>query len=160
MKIETVNLNKENLITIKEIDDKFYDKENLDLNFYLKRYNANHSAYFFKNANKVVGYIVSVPIKKELYNVFKKGIITNDIYINNKMFIDNSRYNYISSICILEEYRNKGYGKQLFESFLKNIDKGKYIALAINESGYQIASKYMKVIKEIDNNVKVLEYIK
>lgn len=161
MLIEKIKLTQNNLLKIKEIDDTFYTNENLSLDFYLERYNENHYAFVLKNEKKaIVGYLISVPIEKVLYDAIKNGTMTNDIYFNPKMFINNSNYNYIVSICIIKEYRNNGYSKLLFNQFLKETLEGNYISLTINKKGYNLASKYMNLVKEINENISVFEFIK
>lgn len=161
MFIEKIKLNKDNLLKIKEIDDNFYTNENLSWDFYLERYNENHFAFVLKNEKKeIIGYVMSVPIEKFLYEAIKNGTMTNDIYINPKMFINKSNYNYIVSICIIKEYRNKGYSKLMFNKFLQETIEGNYISLTINKKGYNLASKYMNLIKEVNENTSIFEYIK
>ncbi len=161
MIIEKVSLSKNNLEEIKKIDDEFFSDENLTMDFYLNRYNEKHNGYILKDENKnVLGYLVSVPVKKELYNAIKKGVITNDLFINPQMFINKSKYNYIVSICILQEYRKKGYGKQLFETFLKDRKTGKYISLTITKEGYTLLNKYMNMMKKINNETAIFELVK
>ena len=46
MHIEEVKLTKKNLIKIKEIDNTFYTKENISLDWYLERYNNIYEEYF------------------------------------------------------------------------------------------------------------------
>ena len=99
MHIEEVKLTKENLIKIKEIDNTFYTKESINLDWYLERYNKNHSAILLLDGDKVVGYIISVPIKKELYDTIINGVIINDLQINPQMFINKSEY-------LVERYMN------------------------------------------------------
>ena len=69
MKIEKIYLTKDNIIKIKEIDDTFYEGNNLnDLDWYLERYNDKHFAYVLLDDNdNYVGYIIAIPIKKVLY---------------------------------------------------------------------------------------------
>ena len=75
MHIEEVKLTKENLIKIKEIDNTFYTKENISLDWYLERYTEKHSAILLLDKDEIVGYIISVPIKKELYDTIINGVI-------------------------------------------------------------------------------------
>lgn len=152
IEIKDVNLTKDNLKLIEKLDNTFY--EITDFNWYLERYNTHHSATLLFDNNKCVGYIFSVPIKKELYDAIINGVIINDIYINPKMFINESKYNYITSCLILKEYRNQGYGNELFKRILK--DKNKiYVTLCISQGGIKLASKYMNLAFEINNNIKV-----
>lgn len=47
MHIEEVKLTKENLIKIKEIDNTFYTKESINLDWYLERYNKTIVQYCY-----------------------------------------------------------------------------------------------------------------
>ena len=156
MKVEKVNLTKDNLLIIKNIDETFY-KSNLDINWYLERYTNKHIGYLLYDNDKVIGYIVSVPIKKELYDTITNGVLLNDININPSMFVEKSYYHYIVSIVILEEYRHKGYAHLLFKEMLKHQKDGLYCALTITKEGDILASKYMHLIKEINKDVKIYE---
>ena len=156
MRVEKVSLTKDNLLKIKSIDETFY-KSNLDINWYLERYTNKHNGYLLYDNNKVVGYIVSVPIKKELYDALVNGVLLNDININPDMFIEDSYYNYIVSIVILEEYRYQGMGNLLLEALLNNVKNGLYCALTISKEGSILANKYMNLKLKINDEVSVYE---
>lgn len=156
MKIEKFFLTKENLLKIKEIDDEFY-KNSIDIEWYLERYNSNHYSYCLIDNDKVVGYIVSVPVKKELYDAITNGVILNDFDINPKMFLNKSEYNYIISCVIKENYRGKGYGRLLMEKLLENLN-GYICCLTISQAGYKLANKHM-ILKE-NLNDKVAVFVK
>ncbi len=155
VRIIEVKLNKENLEKIYNIDKTFYKDEILTMSWYLKRYNENHNAILIlDDKNNCVGYLVSVPIKKELYETIKKGIIINDLYINPNMYINDSKYYYISSFVIINEYRYKGHGQKMLEYLFKNC-KGKYCALTITNDGFRIAKKNMKLFCTINEKTNV-----
>ncbi|GEM_PF-2473807 len=153
MHIEEVKLTKENLIKIKEIDNTFYTKESINLDWYLERYNKNHSAILLLDGDKVVGYIISVPIKKELYDTIINGVIINDLQINPQMFINKSEYYYIVSCVILEKYRSKGYASKMLEKIL-NKEK-KYCTLTITTSGYHLVERYMNFKVNVYKDINV-----
>ena len=73
------------------------------------------------------------------------------------MILENSKYNYIVSSVILEEYRNKGYGQKMIEKLFKE-NKGKYCVLTITKAGYNLYKKYMKHKKEINKDVHVFTF--
>jgi len=154
IKIETVNLNKENLIKIKEIDNIFYKEDILTIDWYLERYNDNHTGILLFDEDKCVGYLVSVPIKKVLYETIINGAITNDLYINPNMYTNKSNYNYIVSSVILKEYRRKGYGEMMLNKLFSE-NKGHFCALTITKDGYKLANKNMKLIMNINENTSV-----
>ena len=158
MQIEVRSLSKENLLKIKEIDKKFYQEEILNIEWYLARYSSKHKGIFLLDNNKVVGYLVSVPIKKELYEAIINGVLTNDLYINPSMFINDSNYNYISSCVLLEEYQNKGYGSQMMKKLFQN-SKGQFCTLTISDKGYFLAKKFLNLKIKINDKVNVFEYL-
>ena len=77
--------------------------------------------------------------------------------INPQMFVKKSKYFYIISFVILEEYRHKGLGIKLIKNIIKTIDKGKYIALTVSKEGEAIAKKFMKKKKQINDDIAVFE---
>ena len=157
IKIEKVNLTKENLIKIMDIDSLFYKEDILTIEWYLERYNKNHYGYLLIDGDKCVGYLVSVPVKRELYKAIVNGVMVNDLYINPQMILENSKYNYIVSSVILDEYRNKGYGQKMLEK-LFNENNGKYCSLTITKAGYNLSKKYMRHEKELNDEVHVFTY--
>lgn len=154
MQIEEINLTKENLLKIQEIDDSFYKNAITGIHWYLERYNKNHTGIVILDNNNVVGYVVSVPIKKELYDAITKGVITNDLHINPKMFINESEYKYIVSCVLLEKYRGKGYASQMMKKLFEKAN-GKYCALTITKDGYNLANKFMDFNINVYNEVNV-----
>ena len=158
MKIEKINLTKDNLLKIKEIDDLFYRDDSTTIEWYLERYTPNHIGYVLKDENdNFCGYIVSVPVKKELYDAITNGVLVNDININPKMYIESSNYNYIVSFVLLEEYRHQGLGTKIIESISNSMAKGKYCALTISKEGNNIAKKFMNLKMQINDDISVYE---
>lgn len=87
MKIKKINLTKANLLKIQDLDDLFYTDAITGIKWYLERYSKNHFAYVLVDENeKYYGYVMALPIKKELYDAITNGVITNDLYINPKIF--------------------------------------------------------------------------
>ena len=154
MKISEVNLTKDNLIKIQDIDDTFYKNAITGIHWYLERYNKDHKGIVLLDNNRAVGYIVAVPIKKELYDAIINGVITNDLYINQKMFVKESDYKYVVSCVLLEQYRGKGYATQMMKRLFEKA-KGYYCALTISENGYNLANKFMELKLIIDEKTNV-----
>ena len=155
MKIEKEVLTKENLKKIQAIDDSFYANDITGIDWYLERYNEDHYAYFLKDdLSNVVGYILFVPIKKELYDAITGGVLLNDVHINPNMFIKKSKYHYLFSAIINSQYRHKGYGKRLMETVLKDID-GDICCIAVSKEGYNLANKYMKLKETLNDSVSI-----
>lgn len=157
MKIEKIYLTKENLLKIEKIDDSFYKNAITGIDWYLERYNEKHYAYCLVDEEEIVGYIVSVPIKKELYDAIINGVLVNDLHINPAMYLNESKYNYIVSCVIKEEYRYKNYGKLLMEKVLDNLNNCYACCLTISKDGYKLANKYMKLKMKLNDNVSVFE---
>lgn len=156
MNFKEVRLDIENLKKIKKIDSTFYKNEELTLDWYLERYNSNHRAIILENdKDEYVGYLVSVPVTKELYVAIKNGILLNDIYINPQHFLNESNYNYLVSILILNEYRNKGYGKKILEFYLEKNINNKCCALAITDDGFRLCNKKMNLVKILNKQTAV-----
>ena len=157
MKIEKVCLTKENLLKIEKIDDSFYENAITGIDWYLERYNSQHYAYCLIDKNEIVGYIVSVPIKKELYDAITHGVLINDLHINPDMYVTESKYNYIVSCVIKKEYRYKNYGKILMEKVLDNLNNCYACCLTISKDGYKLANKYLKLKMKLNDDVSVFE---
>lgn len=156
MKIEKVNLTEENLLKIQDIDDLFYTNAITGINWYLKRYNEHHTAYVLVDKkDNFCGYVVAVPIKKELYDAIINGVITNDIHINPKMFVNKSKYYYLYSIVLLEKYRYRGWGTKLLNKLLEEIKDKKYCVLTVSKDGYNIMNKCMDIKIKIDDSIFV-----
>lgn len=154
MHIEEVSLTKDILLKIQDIDNTFYLNAIIDIHWYLERYNKDNLAIVLQDDNKVVGYIVAIPINKELYNAITSGVIINDLYINPKMFVKESNYKYVVSCVLLEQYRGKGYATQMMEKLFEKA-KGYYCALTISENGYNLVNKFMKLKLNIDDKTNV-----
>lgn len=155
MKIVKTFLTKDVLEKIWELDKTFYKKVN-DISWCMERYNKFHYAYLLKDGEKIVGYILAVPIRKQLYDAIKSGVLMDVNDVNPNMIVNESYYNYIASIVILPEYRSKGYGKSMLETLLDN-GRGFYIAITISKEGYNLCNKYMFEMLKIDNSTHIFE---
>lgn len=154
--IKKENMTDDIINQIMSIDKLFYN-EYYDLNWYKKRYNKDNIAFCLYDDSKMIGYIVATGVKKELYYSFKNGKYDNDYYIDHNMFDNNSEYKYLSSVNILEEYRNQGYGTILLNTILDYYKYYNIIAITISDGGYKLLSKMLKCINAIDSNVFVFE---
>ena len=154
MQIKEVYLTNDILLEIQNIDDTFYKNAITGINWYLERYNEHHKGIFLLDNEKIVGYVVAVPIKKELYEAIINGVITNDLYINSKMFVNKSKYKYVASCVLLEKYRGKGYATSMMNKLFE-CAKGNYCALTISKDGYKLADKFMKIKTHICDGIDV-----
>ena len=157
MQIEKIYLNKDNLIKIKQIDDEFFKEDITPLDWYIERYTSKHTGYIIKDNDKIIGYLVAVPIKKEAYNAIINGVIINDIHLNPDMFVEKSRYHYIIAFVLLDEYRHKGLGTSLIKSVIKHVEKGKYCTLTVSKEGASLSKKFMKLKQQLNDEVAVFE---
>lgn len=157
VKIEKIYLTKENLLKIEKIDDSFYMNAITGIDWYLERYNEKHYVYCLIDENEIVGYILSVPIKKELYDAIINGVLVNDLHINPDMYLNESEYNYIVSCVIKKEYRYKNYGKLLMETVLSDLNNCYVCCLTISKDGYKLANKYLKLKMKLNDDVSVFE---
>ena len=151
--IKEVTLTKDILLKIKEVDDTFYKSDKLNIDWYLERYEGKSGGVLLLDENKCAGYIVSVPIRKELYDAITFGVIVNDVLVSPKMFTDGSLYCYVVSCVILKDYRGRGYGSKMLEMILR--DKKRYCALSVSDGGYHLANKYMDFKMNVYENVNV-----
>ena len=135
------------------MDDTFYKRDNLDLDWYLERYKDKNGAVLLLDEDKCVGYIVSVPIRKELYDAITNGVIVNDVQVSPKMFINNSLYYYVVSCVVLNDYELHGYGSKMLEMIL--CEKKRYCALTVSDGGYHLAKKYMDFKMNVYENINV-----
>lgn len=148
--VDKVKFTKEIKKKIKSLDDEIDSYTSVDLSWY-DRYSDDSYVYLLKDDKKIIGYLYGAFITKKLYNSFVDGKIISDCLIDEKEFVENSNYVYLSSIVIKEEYRNKNYGSLLQESFLKDNKEKRIVLLTISNSGYSLANKYFKLHKEIDD---------
>lgn len=151
IKIDKVKFTKEIKRIIKNLDDEISYYTNVNISWY-DRYSDNSYIYLLKDDNKIVGYLYGAFITKKLYNSFINGEIINDYLIDNEEFISNSDYIYLTSIVVKNEYRNNHYGSLLQEKFLKDNKDKKIVVLTVSNSGYALANKYFKLLRQIDDN--------
>lgn len=151
IKIDKVKFTKEIKKIIKSLDDEISYYTNVDISWY-DRYSDNSYIYLLKDDDKIVGYIYGAFITEKLYNSLMNGEIINDYLINKEEFVEKSDYIYLSSIVVKNKYRNKHYGSLLQEEFLKDNKDKKIVVLTVSDSGYALANKYLKLVKQIDDN--------
>ena len=104
-----------------------------------------------KNLDDEISYYTNVDIS--WYDRYSdNSYIINDYLINKEEFVEKSDYIYLTSIVITDKYRNKHYGSLLQEKFLKDNKDKKIVVLTVSTSGYNLANKYFKLLKQIDDN--------
>lgn len=150
IKIYKIKFTKEIKSIIKNLDDEISYYTNVDISWY-DRYSDNSYIYLLKDDDKIVGYIYGAFITEKLYNLLINGEIINDYLINKEEFVEKSDYIYLTSIVITDKYRNKHYGSLLQEKFLKDNKDKKIVVLTVSTSGYNLANKYFRLIRQIDD---------
>ena len=151
IKIDKVKFTKDIKKKIKSLDDEIDSYVNVDISWY-DRYSDDSYIYLLKDGMRIVGYIYGTFITEKLYNSFINGEIISDYLINKEEYVKNSDYIYLTSVVIKEKYRNNHYGSLLQERVLMDNKGKKFVLLTISNSGYNLACKYFKLYKKLDDN--------
>ena len=149
MKIEKFKLTKDNLLKVINLDKTFYHDKELTESWYFERFKSSYEGIGLFDNDNLVGYLITSPINKELYDEIKSGKYDNDIKFDPKFYEVESEYYYINSILILEPYRNKGYGLQMIKRLNPNKN---YIAITVSKEGYYLAASYMNEVLKINDS--------
>ena len=152
--IKEVSLTKEVLEEIRKIDLQFYPNIG-PIDWYLARYKPWHSAFVAMDEGKIVGYIASLPARKELYDAILNGVLIDDLGINPEMFLKESEYYYVGSILVKTEYRGRSISKQLLNAFIRKYGDRKICLIAVSKEGYRLAEHYFSLAKEISDGIGI-----
>ena len=152
--VKEVALTREILEEIRKIDLEFYPNIG-SIDWYLSRYKPWHSAFVAMDNEKIVGYFVAMPVRKELYDTILNGVLVDDLGINPDMYLKESEYYYAVSIVIQEAYRGRNISRQLFDMYFTKYPDKKTCALAVSRDGYRLAGHYFSLVKGISENVAV-----
>ena len=152
--IMEVSLTGDILEKIRNLDLAFYPTI-YDIGWYLARYKPWHSAFAAMDDEKMIGYFVVVPVRKELYDAILNGVLVDDLGINPDMYLKESEYYYAVSVVIQEAYRGRKIGRQLFDAYFSRYPDKKTCLLAVSRSGYRLAEHYFSLVKRISENVAV-----
>ena len=152
--IKEVSLTRETLEEIRRIDLEFYPNIG-PIDWYLSRYKPWHSAFAAMHDEKMIGYFVAVPVRKELYDAILSGVLVDDLGVNPDMFVKESEYYYAVSIVIQKEYRGRNISRQMFDAYFSKYPDKKTCLLAVSKSGYRLAGHYFSLVKDISENVGV-----
>lgn len=156
MEILKVKMSETTKQEILEIDEKYYIDSIVSI-FWYDRYDENTEVILLKtDCNVTVGYLIIAGIKKELYDIFKAGVLVGDICINSNMFDGKSKYKYLSSIVIIEEYRSMLFGSYMLDLALKYYYKD-IIAISTSKGGYALLNKRFKHIVKLTDKVELFE---
>ena len=152
--IKEVSLTRETLEEIRRIDLEFYPNIGL-IDWYLSRYKPWHSAFAAMDDEKMIGYFVAVPVRKELYDAILSGVLVDDLGVNPDMFVKESEYYYAVSIVIRKAYRGRNIGRQMLDMYFSKFPDKKTCLLAVSRNGYRLAGHYFSLVKDISENVGV-----
>ena len=152
--IKEVSLTREILEKIRKIDLEFYPNIGL-IDWYLSRYKPWHSAFAAMDDEKMIGYFVAVPVRKELYDAILNGVLVDDLGVNPDMFVKESEYYYAVSIVIQKEYRGRNISRQMFDAYFSKYPDKKTCLLAVSKNGYRLAEHYFSLVKDLSENFGV-----
>ena len=154
IEIKEVSMTKEVLEIVREIDLQFYPNIG-SIDWYLARYKPWHTSFVAIDAGEIVGYLTSLPARKELYDAILSGVLIDDIGINPDMFLKESEYRYVESIVIRTEYRGRNISEQLFDAYFDRYGDKKACAIAVNTEGYHLMEHYFSLAKELSGGVGI-----
>ena len=154
IEIKEVSMTKEVLEIIREIDLQFYPNIG-PIDWYLARYKPWHTSFVAMDDGEIVGYLTSLPARKELYDAILNGVLIDDTGINPDMFLKESEYCYVESMVLKVEHRGRNISKQLFDAFIGRYGDKKTFAIAINKEGYHLAEQYFSLVKELSGGIGI-----
>ena len=152
--IREVSLTKETLEEIRKIDLEFYPNIG-PIDWYLSRYKPWHSAFAAMDGGKMVGYFVTMPVRKELYDAILNGVLVDDLGINPEMYLKESKYYYAVSIVIQKAYRGRNISRQLLDAYFSRYPDRKTCLLAVSRSGCRLAEHYFSRVKDLPGDAGV-----
>ena len=152
--VKEVSLTRETLEEIRKIDLEFYPNIGL-IDWYLSRYKPWHSAFVAMDNEKMIGYFVVMPVRKELYDAILNGVLVDDLGINPNMYLKESEYYYAVSIVIQKAYRGRNISRQMLDMYFSKYPDKKTCLLAVSRDGYRLAEHYFSLVKEISENVAI-----
>ena len=154
LRVKEVSLTRETLEEIRKIDLEFYPNIGL-IDWYLSRYKPGHSAFATMDDEKMIGYFVAVPVRKELYDAILNGVLVDDLGVNPHMVLKESEYCYAVSIVIRKAYRGRDIGRQMLDMYFSKYPDKKTCLLAVSKNGYRLAGHYFSLVKDLSENVGV-----
>ena len=154
IEIKEVSMTKEVLERIREIDIKVYPNIG-PIDWYLARYKPRNTALIAMDGGELVGYIASLPAKKELYDAIAGGVLIDDLGINPDMFPEDSEYCYVGSVVLKPEYRGMNISRRLLDAFVETHRDKKICMIAVSREGRRLAEHYFSLAKELPGGMGV-----
>ena len=152
--VKEVGLTRETLEEIRRIDLEFYPNIG-SIDWYLSRYKPCHSAFAAMDDEKMIGYFVAAPVRKELYDAILNGVLVDDLGVNPNMFLKESEYYYAVSIVIQKAYRGRNISRQMLDMYFSKHPDKKTCLLAVSRNGYRLAGHYFSLVKDLSGDVGV-----
>ena len=152
--IKEVSMTKEVLEQIREIDLQVYPNIG-SIDWYLARYKPWHTALAAMDNGEIVGYIASLPARKELYDAILNGVLIDDLGINPDMFLKDSAYCYAGSVVLKTAYRGGNISRRLLDSFMERHRDKKVFLIAVSKEGRHLAEHYFSLAKELPGGIGV-----
>ena len=152
--VREVSLTKEILEEIRKIDMEFYPNIG-PIDWYLSRYRPWHSAFAAMDDEKMIGYLVAVPVRKELYDAILNGVLVDDLGVSPDMFLKESEYYYAVSVVIRQAYRGRNISRQMVDAYFSRHPDKKTCLLAVSRNGYRLAERYFSLVRNISGNIGV-----
>ena len=152
--IKEVSMTKEVLERIREIDLEVYPNIG-PIDWYLARYKPRNTAFAAMVGGEIVGYIASLPARKELYDAITSGVLIDDLGINPDMFVKDSAYCYIGSAVLEPAYRGRNIGRRLLDAFVETHGDKRVCLIAVSKAGRHLAEHYFTLAKELPGGMGV-----
>ena len=152
--VKEVSLTRETLEEIRKIDLEFYPNIG-PIDWYLARYKPWHCAFAAMDGEKMIGYFVAMPVRKELYDTILNGVLVDDLGVNPDMYLKESDYYYAVSVVIREAYRGRNLSRRMFDMYFSKYPDKKTCLLAVSRSGRRLAEHYFSLVKDLSENVSV-----
>ena len=152
--VREVSLTRETLEEIRKIDLEFYPNIG-PIDWYLSRYKPWHSVFAAMDDEKMAGYFVAVPVRKELYDAVLSGVLVDDLGVNPEMYLEESEYFYAVSVVVQKAYRGRNLSRQLLDAYFSKYPDKKTCLLAVSRNGYRLAGHYFSLVKDLPGNIGV-----
>ena len=152
--IKEVSLTKDVLEEIRQIDLQVYPSIG-SIDWYLARYKPWHTALAAMDNGEIVGYIASLPARKELYDAILNGVLIDDLGINPDMFLKDSEYCYAGSVVLKTAYRGGNISRRLLDAFMERHRDKKVCLIAVSKEGRRLAEHYFSLAKELPGGIGI-----
>lgn len=127
---------------IMELDKIAYPDYIVSKQWYLDRYLGEEDVYVYIIDNEIVGYSCVTPVHFEVISAICNSVLDGDGSISKYMFgSDGSKYLYLSSCVVKQEYRNKGICTELLKETIKDVLPNYSIYVLANKMSQGLLTK-------------------